>query len=442
MKAERLRDAIWKIDDKFIKEAETYVPKKRSSKPIWIITSASAAVIAIISCVNLFNTFGNDHRPEISNYVVTTTVTDEAVTEDAKISDKTERSGEITIVGSSSETVYVNTEETETGYESSIPNAVTVPKKTEAPSGNGGSSSEKTVVTQKPQDVTKAPATEPAVVTSEVQTAIPVTEPVVITESPATAETNPTVNPGGFVQPSPTPTVNPTFHVPVPTVNVPSPPPTVNPTFVIPMPTSPTEVTMVTEKPPSGVTDPDYVPKLQFMEINSAIKTIQKNDVSVYSGENREAFCEVHDRLLTDGKFFVQTAEKPIDAEKNPTVNILTRTEKNDICIEYNLYYKNNVFIIQFCYADKETAGISSDLSDYLSRRLNVKTDSYLSVKDQSFLIECDEESYMKKIYSVLDDYHYMRIFTDAGEKDITEFLEAFSFETTEIRDLSKNNMG
>ncbi len=71
-----------------------------------------------------------------------------------------------------------------------------------------------------------------------------------------------------------------------------------------------------------------------------------------------------------------------------------------------------------------------------------MKTDSYLSVKDQSFLIECDEESYMKKIYSVLDDYHYMRISTDAGEKDITEFLEAFSFETKEIRDLSKNNMG
>ena len=181
MKAERLRDAIWKIDDKFIKEAETYVPKKRSSKPIWIITSASAAVIAVISCVNLFNTFGSDHRPEISNYVVTTTVTDEAVTEDAKISDKTERSGEITIVGSSSETVYVNTEETETGYESSIPNAVTVPKKTEAPSGNGGSSGEKTVPDKHPQEVTEVTPAEitDTEQTSADQTLNPVTEPTI-----------------------------------------------------------------------------------------------------------------------------------------------------------------------------------------------------------------------------------------------------------------------
>ena len=371
MKAERLRDAIWKIDDKFIKEAETYVPKKRSGNTIWIITSASAAVIALCTCVHYHNAVNQALNPEIDNTVVITTTVSETEAYETEVV-KTEKPLLI------SEPVSENTEvtETKTVSESSVPDVATVPEKTEAPSGNGGSSGEKTVVTQKPQDVTKAPATETAEVTSEVQTDEPVTEPP------------------------------------------------------------------VTEELPSAVTDPDYVPQLQFMEINSAIETIQKNDVSVYSGENREAFCEVHDRLLTDGKFFVQTAEKPIDTEKDSTVNILTRTEKNDICIEYNLYYKNNVFIIQFCYADKETAGISSDLSDYLSRRLNVKTDSYLSAKNQPFLIELDEESYMKKIYSALDDYHYMRISTGAGEKDITEFLEAFSFETTEIQDLSKNNMG
>ena len=216
MNAEQLRNAIWKMDDKFIAEAETYEPETtRSAKPIWIITSASAAVIAIISCVNLFNTFGNDHRPEISNYVVTTTVTDEAVTEDAKISDKTERSGEITIVGSSSETVYVNTEETETGYESSIPNAVTVPKKTEAPSGNGGSSGEKTALTERPHEVTKVSETEPGEVTREVQTVAPVTEPTVFplkdasTGTPVSIETVPVPVPSQTSYPSPSPKSTP-----------------------------------------------------------------------------------------------------------------------------------------------------------------------------------------------------------------------------------------
>ncbi len=182
MKAERLRDAIWKIDDKFIKEAETYVPKKRSGNTIWIITSASAAVIALCTCVHYHNAVNQALNPEIDNTVViTTTVSETEAYETEAV--KTEKPLLI------SEPVSENTEltETETGFESSVPDAVKVPEKTEAPSGNGGSSGEKTVVTQKPQDVTKAPATEPEKVTAEVHTVVPVTEPAV-TDKPAETE--------------------------------------------------------------------------------------------------------------------------------------------------------------------------------------------------------------------------------------------------------------
>ena len=145
MKAERLRDAIWKIDDKFIKEAETYVPKKRSGNTIWIITSASAAVIALCTCIHYHNAVNQALNPEIDNTVViTTTVSETEAYETEAV--KTEKPVQ------ASDTVRENTEvtETETGYESSVPDAVKVPEKTEAPSGNGGSSGEKTVVTEKP----------------------------------------------------------------------------------------------------------------------------------------------------------------------------------------------------------------------------------------------------------------------------------------------------
>ena len=69
-----------------------------------------------------------------------------------------------------------------------------------------------------------------------------------------------------------------------------------------------------------------------------------------------------------------------------------------------------------------------------------METDSYISVKDYAFLIEREKRGPIKKIYSALDDYHYMRISTAADENDLIGFLEAFSFETTEIHDLSKNN--
>ena len=179
MKAERLRDAIWKIDDKFIKEAETYVPKKRSGNTIWIITSASAAVIALCTSIHYHNAVNQALRPEIDNTVaIVTTVTETELYETDVL--KTEKPVQ------SSDTVRENTEvtETETGYESSISYAETVPEKTEAPSGNGENSGEKTALTERQNEETKVPETEPAVVTREVQTVAIETENAV-TDSPS-----------------------------------------------------------------------------------------------------------------------------------------------------------------------------------------------------------------------------------------------------------------
>ncbi|WP_044975508.1 hypothetical protein [Ruminococcus sp. HUN007] len=191
MKAERLRDAIWKIDDKFIKEAEIYVPKKRSGNTIWIITSASAAVIALCTCIHYHNAVNKALRPEIDNTVaIVTTVTETELYETDVL--KTEKPVQ------ASDTVRENTEvtETETGYESSISYAETVPAKTEASSENGGSSGEKTALTERQNEETKVPETEPAVVTREVHTVVPVTEPAV-TDKPAETEMTYLTNPQG-----------------------------------------------------------------------------------------------------------------------------------------------------------------------------------------------------------------------------------------------------
>ena len=182
MNAEQLRDAIGKIDDRFIEEAEHYEPEIKSRKPIWIITSASAAVIALCTCIHYHNAVNKALHPEIDNTVaIVTTVTETELYETDVL--KTEKPVQ------SSDTVRENTEvtETETEYESSISYAETVPAKTEASSENGGSSGEKTVLTQKPQEVTKVPFTEPLEVTAEVHTVVPVTE-AAVTDKPAETE--------------------------------------------------------------------------------------------------------------------------------------------------------------------------------------------------------------------------------------------------------------
>lgn len=247
MNAEQLRNAIWKIDDKFIAEAETYEPETRSIKPVYIIAPASAAVIALCTCLHFHNSVNQMLDPEIDNgVVVTDTVTEtESCETDASITEiqtETSYSAETGSAVMNTETSY-----TESGYESSTPYAVTVPAKTETPSG-GSSSGEKTVITQGRSEITLQPVTEE----TDVQTIVPVTEPVVTV--PADTEKVTTENAGEFPAPTLWPTVEPTRTPTVEPTIAPTRPPTVEPTMVrptdeptLPPTVSPTDSTVTME---------------------------------------------------------------------------------------------------------------------------------------------------------------------------------------------------
>ena len=265
MKAERLRDAIWKIDDKFIKEAETYVPKKRSGNTIWIITSASAAVIALCTCIHFHNATEHALRPEIDNSVAVVTTAETAPQTDEAFTEAPVFNGQSTdTVRSifSDDTVYTEKESTETtvteeGYESSVPDAATVPEKTEAPSGNGGSSGEKSVPDKHPQEVTEVSSAEitDTEQTSSDQTLNPVTEPTIYPLADSTKGTPVYVEtvPSSTWYPSPIPTPSPCGN---PTL-IPTPSPHSDPTSSnLPLPSA-TVFPPVSWEPVS----PEYIDK-------------------------------------------------------------------------------------------------------------------------------------------------------------------------------------
>ena len=259
MNAEQLRNAIWKIDDKFIAEAETYEPETRSIKPVYIIAPASAAVIALCTCLHFHNSVNQMLDPEIDNgVVVTDTVTEtESCETDASITEiqtETSYSAETGSAVMDTETSY-----TESGYESSTPYAVTVPAKTETPSG-GSSSGEKTVVTQGRSEITLQPVTEE----TDVQTIVPVTEPVVTV--PADTEKVTTENAGELPTPTLWPTVEPTRPPTVkPTID-PTRLPTVEPTMVRPT----TEPTLPpTVSPTDSTVCPTIAPQWLYGDVNT-----------------------------------------------------------------------------------------------------------------------------------------------------------------------------
>ena len=279
MNAEQLRNAIWKIDNKFIAEAETYEPETRSIKPVYIIAPASAAVIALCTCLHFHNSVNQMLDPEIDNgVVVTDTVTEtESCETDASITEiqtETSYSAETGSAVMDTETSY-----TESGYESSTPYAVTVPAKTETPSGDS-SSGEKTVITQGRSEITLQPVTEE----TDVQTIVPVTEPVVTV--PADTEKVTTENAGEFptptlwptVEPTRTPTVEPTIApTRLPTVE-PTRTPTVKPTIApTRLPTvEPTMVRTTTEptlpptvSPTDSTVCPTIAPQWLYGDVNT-----------------------------------------------------------------------------------------------------------------------------------------------------------------------------
>lgn len=82
MNAEQLQEAIGKIDDKYIAEAEQFNPDYNTRKLIHILSSVSVAVVAMCIVVNCFTFFNNKHYFEKKSIYVVTSVTKKSETEE------------------------------------------------------------------------------------------------------------------------------------------------------------------------------------------------------------------------------------------------------------------------------------------------------------------------------------------------------------------------
>ncbi|MBP1564605.1 MAG: hypothetical protein J6A58_02475 [Oscillospiraceae bacterium] len=82
MNAEQLQEAIGKIDDKYIAEAEQFNPDYNTRKLIHILSSVSVAVVAMCIVVNCFIFFNNKHHFEKKSIYVVTSVTKKSETEE------------------------------------------------------------------------------------------------------------------------------------------------------------------------------------------------------------------------------------------------------------------------------------------------------------------------------------------------------------------------
>ena len=82
MNAEQLQEAIGKIDDKYIAEAEQFNPDYNTRKLIHILSSVSVAVVAMCIVVNCFTFFNNKHHLEKKSIYVVTSVTKKSETEE------------------------------------------------------------------------------------------------------------------------------------------------------------------------------------------------------------------------------------------------------------------------------------------------------------------------------------------------------------------------
>lgn len=309
MKTEQLKNAIDKIDDKYISEAEFFDPEtmKFPRSPVVYIAPAAAvaASVALIAASNIFSGIKNvPVGPEINNNY--TQVSDTAVTtvtESVK-----ETSGSAGKISEHVSDVLITKESSrETGKpESSVPAA------SGAVSENIPQHTEPYVTTCAP--VTKPQETEPSEIIQGKETESPVSKPNVNAE--VTTETGSDD------------------------------------------PISPADV---------------QAPPITFYNFKDLKSTVSSYDLNYYSDIYRSSYAEMFERIRSDGYILVPDfSENSISPDEIWDIWAMPHADYEDIGIICSALYDSLCFQVEFHYTDRAVFDQVSDQTEYFRKRLGI----------------------------------------------------------------------
>ena len=167
---------------------------------------------------------------------------------------------------------------------------------------------------------------------------------------------------------------------------------------------------------------------ISFTDINSIIDTINTNDLSSYSEQEREIYRNMFDRIKNDGSIYQINNTDEVSLIEDRGVVLFPYAAYEDVGIGYYVRYKEKIFHITFYYADHNLIAQTNDIAEYLQKRMGRRSDKTINVTDinVSLLFANDGQIYAG---ALIDKDHYYAVNTIASEEEMIEFLNAFSYE-------------
>lgn len=409
MKKEKLINAVEKIEDRFISEAEVYDPekaKKTLSPGFFIIPAAAAASVALILGVNsIYDNHDPLSNPEIDNYPASDTAgISEYVTTGAPGYTGTE----ITY-STGTETVSEVTFDTVTATETDITvtGSETEAVKTEGSNATAAPSTQKTERQEPAPETarkTEPPVTERQAVPeptaeAEITTGFPSKpQPAVTTEERAVKPEPPTTT-GERISPEPPPPSTTTENE----KETPEPPVTLQPSN------------------PSNKTQP-----LPFANYEEAIRTVNSYDPDDYPEYSRQDYIDMFGRIISDGFIYAPDDTENDLLDVNSRVTLYPYSAYEDIAVGCIAEYDASQFQTTFCCADRDVLASCADQTEYFRNRLNQEFE--ISWQNGGREIFIKDIGVWHCAYAFIDDEHYYIIRTQDSEEALLRFVSNVTF--------------
>lgn len=183
---------------------------------------------------------------------------------------------------------------------------------------------------------------------------------------------------------------------------------------------------------------------IALKNMESVVKLLNNYNLDEYPVSYRDDYQAMFERINKDKYVIEITTEDDISLQesivlnKNENIYLIPYAKYEDVGILYNASYKGSLYQVAFYYTDNDYSERYQNISEYINQRLNLKTEKELLVKDETAsLVHAGSSSEISRIcaYSLIDKEHYYTVKTTATEKDLVEFLSAFSFKKINLNE-------
>lgn len=169
---------------------------------------------------------------------------------------------------------------------------------------------------------------------------------------------------------------------------------------------------------------------IEYKNVETAIEAINNNDINAYPEQYYNDYCKMFERFQNDGFIYQVTDNELIKTNEDRGTTLFPSASYEDVGVGYFVTFKGNNYHILFYSADTDVLAETDGIAAYLKKRMGRSSDKVIAVNDKnvSLLFHENGQCYAN---AFVDENHYFDVIGDVSEEEMTEFLNAFTYEKT-----------